>query len=167
MKPSSGEIRLWIIGLGNRQRRDDGVGVRLVEAIEPDVAEGVACRIWGDSDALTIAHELIEISCPVLFVDGARMGLNVGEWRVFAEDSVLFRESSRALSTHGYGLDYALELARGLGFQQPVRFFAVQPGELQIGEGLSAALSGRFDRLAQALSDTVATMYIESTHDPG
>ncbi|GAB4351857.1 MAG: hydrogenase maturation protease [Gammaproteobacteria bacterium] len=149
---------LLVIGLGNVERGDDAIGVRLVQAVSARSPERVEWREWGDSDALSMAHDLLEVRCPVLVVDGARMGARPGKWRVFDEESVRFARAGQALSTHGIGFDDALRLARTLGFDQPLRFFAVQVENLAPGGALSQALAERFDSLTKALENTIDAM---------
>lgn len=161
MITDSEEPVLLVVGLGNVQREDDGVGVRLVETIEGELSGGIGAAFWGDSDALSIAHELVECSRPVLFVDCARMGLSPGEWRMFDESSVHFRDSQNALSAHDFGLDYALRLARNLGYRHPVRFFAVEPVSCELRDSLSVPITRRISQLAGELLVAIQTLKVE------
>lgn len=161
MSPDFAQNRLLMVGLGNILRGDDGVGVRLVEAVRNDPTCDVAAEIWGDNDALTVAHDLVERARPALLVDCAEMGLQPGEWRVFSETSVLFRKSFQALSTHDFGLAYALQLARNLGYRHSVRFFGVQPDHYRLEGALSDTLANRFSQLTGALLETERVLRAE------
>ncbi len=152
---------LVVVGLGNTHRRDDGVGVRLVEQMKSDSIPNVESLIWGDGDALSIANDLLELSKPVLFVDCARMGLRPGDWRFFDEESVVFRDYSANCSTHGIGMGSALSLARSLGYQHPVRFFGVEPEDVLLDDSLSETLEGELQQLVEALRQSIHDLQLE------
>jgi len=160
---SSTQNELVVIGLGNIHRRDDGIGVRLVERLDCDSIADVDSLIWGDSDSLSIANDLLELAKPALFVDCARMGLRPGDWRLFDETSVLFKEYSANYSTHSTGLGSALALARNLGYQHSVHFFGVEPEDVLLGDSLSDTLNEELRQLVGALRETVRGLVAERT----
>jgi hydrogenase maturation protease len=98
---------LVIIGLGNRWRSDDGIGLELAEAVAACQIEDVECRSLESADALTLAHEMLELDAPCLIVDCADMGQEPGSYRYFGESDV---KLGSARSTHGLGIAEALPL---------------------------------------------------------
>ncbi len=149
---------LTVAGIGSPLRGDDGIGLALVAGLAPTA--GVVCAQWADSDALDLAHHLLQCPGPVLLVDCAEMGLAPGDWRRFrlhpAAEARLIAHS-RSLSTHGLGLAEALAIATQLGLDVSVQAFGVQPYRLAHG-GLSEAMQARLPQLQQALAETVAQL---------
>lgn len=148
------ERRLTVAGIGSLLSRDDAIGLELVRDLP--TPSGVETLLWEDADALTLAHELLQLATPVLIVDCADMRLAPGSWRAFSLDDAGLAPATDAVSTHGLGLAEALAIARQLGFGQTLRVFGVQPYDIRSGAGLSAAMAGRLGVLRQALGETVA-----------
>jgi len=144
---------LTVAGIGSHCAGDDAVGLALVAAMPP--LPGVVYEQWADTDALDLAHRLLQSPAPVLAVDCAEMGLAPGEWRCIRLHPVAearLRLRSRSVSTHGLGLAEALAIAEQLGLATPVQVFGIQPYRLAIG-GLSEAMQACLPRLQQALAD--------------
>lgn len=147
--------RLNVVALGNRYRRDDGIALRLLDALELSAA--ITSFAWEDADALTIAHNLLELSGPVVIVDCAEMDLSPGAWRFFSEHDARLRSSAlSSVSTHGLGLAEALDLAHSLGFAGPTYVFAVQPFDFSSGPQLSPVLQRNLPLLKRALLQSLA-----------
>lgn len=150
------ETRLVVAAVGSRLAHDDAVGLELVEALIPPA--GVTRLLWEDADALTLAHELLQLSHPLLLIDCADLGLPAGQWRHLDLAEVRLGQAWGSVSCHGLGLAEALEIARQLGFEQRVQLFLVQPYDLLPGSGLSPEMRLRFPELQQALQATVAQL---------
>lgn len=156
---------LTVAGIGSRHSTDDGIGLRLVAALN-DLPEDVRREQWEDADALSLAHRLLESTGPLLIVDCAEMGLNGGEWRCFTlapGASVKLIPNSRSISTHGLGLAESLAIAHQLGLATAVSIFAVQPFDLELcppsenamQNTLSAAMQDHLPQLLKALRQNI------------
>jgi hydrogenase maturation protease len=146
---------LTVVGLGSELSGDDAIGLVLVERLRGRLADaaGVACVCWPDADALTIAHDLLELRGAVLLVDCAEMGLPPATCRVLDRGQVRLHVKESPVSVHGIGLAEALELAAALGLRAAVRLFAVQPGRLDPGAPLSAEVEAQLLALVAALEE--------------
>lgn len=131
-------MSIALVGIGSQVRTDDAIGLRLVENLSGH--DGVQTHLWNDRDALDLASLLLDLDAPVLLVDCAQMGIEPGQGRAFGLQDAILKRHASTMSTHGFGLSEALGLAQQLGFSWPVRFFAVQPFELQLASGLSAPM---------------------------
>lgn len=143
-----------VVGLGSEAAGDDAIGLILVSQLrERLVARGapVSCVVWPEADALTVAHDLLGVTTPVLLVDCADLGLDPGSARLLEAAAVRLQVKQSPVSVHGIGLAEGLELAARLGFDRPVHFFAVQPADLSPGAGLSAPLAARVPALVTEL----------------
>lgn len=157
--------RLVVAGLGCRLRGDDAVGLALVAGFAPP--PGVERCLWEDADALTLAHDLLELQAPVLLVDCARMGLKAGAWRCFRADEARLAMMAGVVSSHGPGLSEALALAKALGFDGAAHIFGVEPASLEYGAGLSPMMTARLPALRRALVETVDGMLQRGEGDHG
>lgn len=141
---------LLILGLGNRLRGDDAVGLVLAEALRPRLPPTTELRLMEQADPLELAHDLTEEDGPLLAIDCASMGLMPGEWRLFPWDEAVVGGGS-AISTHGAGLPDALHLAAALGRKGKAWLFGVEPGSLDHVEGLSIEVERRLPEMVAAL----------------
>jgi hydrogenase maturation protease len=140
-----------VVGIGSSLGSDDAIGLALAGALsqEPEWAE--RCILWEGADAATIASSLLEWCRPAVLIDAADMDLPAGEYRFFPDRDASAVLKDDSVSTHGLGLAEGLQLARNLGFDQPVRIFAVQPFDLSPRQGLTPEMAARFPVLLSAL----------------
>ena len=143
---------LVIIGLGNRWCSDDGIGLELVDAVAACHIEAIECRAFESADALTLAHEMLELDAPCLIVDCADMGEEPGSSRYFSESDV---KLGSARSTHGFGIAEALPLVRALGFTHAVNIFGVQPYSMAMAQGCSSPMRAELSNLLESLLEHI------------
>ncbi len=140
--------RLCIVGVGNRQRGDDGVGPRVIDARRPGTA-----GVWLDAGIAPENHlETIVRAEPdaVLIVDAVDFGGHPGQCRAFAAESL----TAPALSTHAGSLSTLGEyLSRRTG--AVIRVLAIQPENIDAREELSPPVRDSVLEVAQLLSDLV------------
>ena len=147
---------LTVVGIGSRGARDDEVGLLLVETLAKRSSEcNVVTRLWENADSLTLAHDLLELSGPVLIVDCADMGLAAGSWRFFSSQESQIKHHSATVSTHGLGMAEALTIAQGLGYKHTVHLFGIQPFDLSPALGLTTEMKKRFPAILEALDNAI------------
>lgn len=134
-----------LIGVGNRLRGDDGVGlvvaerVRSIESIQSPGASFELMDLWQDADE-------------VILVDAARSGARPGT--IHRLDAALepLPGTLLATSTHSIGLSDTVELARRLGrLPGRVVVFGVEAGNLAQREGLSPDVARAVDELVEMI----------------
>lgn len=147
-------MKAVVLGVGNTLRADEGVGVRVVEALERDYAlpEGVAAI-----DAGTSSMEMLEDLSGLdflLVVDAIAAGRPPGELVRLAGDEVpvFFR---RNLSPHGIGLSDVLAALEFLGAEpKETVIVGVQPVSLELSTELTPTVAARVPELvAQAVAE--------------
>jgi hydrogenase maturation protease len=128
--------QMLVIGIGNALRGDDALGlevarrVRLRAGADVDVHEQ-----RGDSATLVDAWYGVE---RVVIVDAAVAGQAPGTIRRFDAAHTPLPASLLSASTHGFGVEYALELSRALRTLPPeLVVFAVEGASFEPGLGLS------------------------------
>lgn len=139
-----------VLGVGNRLRRDDGVG--------PWVAGELARRVGGGVDVRQLAGDGFSLldafggAHAVLLVDAVQSGAPPGTvHRLDAAAGPLPLDALRC-STHALGVVEAVELARALG-DLPARLhvYGIEGEDFGPGEGLSAAVAEAADALVEEL----------------
>ncbi len=153
-----------VIGMGNPEMGDDGVGVFLVDKLReqmqsgawrpsaPDVELVSAC-----SDPILAGAWLMEASSALL-VDAADIKASPGDVRAFWSDEARFTGSGTAGSTHTLPLAEVLRMVGELGASPRLRLMAVQPGELFPGEGLSPRLLERVPEMLSRIKEEVSKL---------
>jgi hydrogenase maturation protease len=132
-----------VIGVGNEFRRDDGIG----PAVAREVARhGVRAEI-SDGDPVRLMEAWADADLAVI-VDAVRC-VPSRPGRLHRAD---VRHTGSAISSHGFGIPEAVELARVLD-RLPARLvvFAVEVDDVDFGTELSAPVVG-------ALSSVVAAV---------
>lgn len=144
-----------VIGVGNRLRGDDGIGLAVAETLRMTLAD--------DTHVLALEHvgpnlfERWADAHTVLLVDASCSGAAPGTvQRLDARNDPLPAETFR-LSTHGFGLPEAIELARVLD-RLPERLvvFAVEGAEFEHGADLSPRLLAARDELVDRIREELA-----------
>lgn len=147
---------ICIVGVGNRQRGDDGVGPRVIERRDP-AARGT----W--IDAGTAPENFIEqIACSkhesVLFIDAIDFGGFPGECRLLDARSL----QSVAVSTHGVSFSVLDEY---LSARAELRLLVlgVQPDTVRLGSPMSDPVARMSIALAERLSLLLSKPEVEVT----
>lgn len=141
-------MKALVIGCGNAMRRDDGVG-RVV-------ARAVAGLGWAAAEATGEAAALMALFAgqdAVVVVDACASGAAPGFIHEFDAVSGPLSAHLSSLSSHGFGVAQAVELARTLGvLPAQLTVFAVEGADFSQGEGLSPEVAAAADRLIRRLS---------------
>lgn len=139
-----------IMGIGNILLRDEGVGVRAVEAMQtlelPDDVELI--------DAGTGGADLVDIMAhrrKVIVVDAIEGRASPGTiFRLSGEE--LLPEPGAAISLHQLGLVESLFMAEQLGCApREVVVFGVQPGQIRAGLELTPEVASALPKVIDAV----------------
>lgn len=140
--------RTLVLGIGNILLGDEGIGVRVVEAMRDlDLPAGVELADGGTMGPALA--DLLEGRDKVIVIDAVTAGGPPGAiYRLTAED--LLAEDGRRLSLHELGLVEALRLSRQAG-RPPLQVvvLGVQPAEMSWGLALSPRLQATIPRLIE------------------
>jgi hydrogenase maturation protease len=144
-------MSIVVIGVGNEYRRDDAVGLRVIEALRESRLSGVDVAV-SDGEPT----ELLELW------DGHRLAVVVDAVR--AEPAVPGRlhrleqaSAASAASSHGLGLGTAVELGTALG-RMPERLvvYAIEIADAAFGEGLTPAVAAAVGKAVEAIGSEIA-----------
>jgi hydrogenase maturation protease len=140
-----------VIGLGNRDRGDDAVGLAVADRLATHVVPAdVLAWERPELDLLDVLPRYDR----VVVVDAVRSGAAPG---TVHEDPTVLKDPT-GLGSHGFGLAAVLELADALGRTAPrVHLLLVEIGPVEHGRALTpavrAAADDVLDRLLHALMD--------------
>ncbi|HUO97329.1 MAG TPA: hydrogenase maturation protease [Rhizomicrobium sp.] len=132
--------RPLVIGIGNIERGDDGVGRQVARLLKHMLGEKAEILEQDGEAGAILAH--IEKAQTAYLVDACMSSAPPGTvHRIDAAEGELPLSSSD-LSTHGFGLASAIELARSLG-QLPAKtiVFAIEADSFEPGAPLSKDVS--------------------------
>jgi len=140
-----------VLGLGNPLQADDGVGCRVIEALEgrplpPDVE-----ALDGGTPGIGLLN-LLEGRRRAIIVDAAEMGRPAGAVVRFRPADVTLTGSAERFSLHRTAVADALALAAALDLSLPeITFYGVQPGRTGWSAELSPEVAAAIPGLVQAI----------------
>ncbi len=153
-------MKLTVLGIGNILMRDDGVGVRVMEAVRDS-------RDWGDQVEFVDGGAgglglmpIIESARRLLVLDAADMGLEAGEVRTIAPEQVANSSEGR-ISLHDAPFIETWRLCRQFFTAPPATLLAIQAADVNYGRDLSPVLAGRMTDLTRAASEIVEAILAE------
>ncbi len=149
-------MKAVILGVGNMIRADEGLGVRVIEALERDyvLPTGVVA-IDGGTSSMEMLEELSHLDLLVVIdaIDDGRPPGTLIEL-TGAEVPVFFR---RNLSPHGIGLPDVLAALEFIGAApQETIVLGAQPLSLDLGMELTPTLAARVPELVACTVDVLA-----------
>ena len=138
-------------GIGNAIRRDDYIGVKIVEDLRGKVSNAVhliECETVPES----FVDEIIGIRpTHVLLIDAALLGLKPGTAHLYQAEEVM---SVPSISTHTMPLrvfcDYVIELTGA-----SIALVLIEPKDTEFGEGLTPELENAVKRIENDLINSL------------
>ncbi len=139
--------KLAILGIGNPLRRDDAVGLRIVEELKGKVSENVKLIECRETPELFTGKLKQVKPSHVLMVDAADFEAEAGEARLFSIDEI----SGLAISTHAMPLYMLAEfIQKSLGAE--VKLLGVQPKIVEFDVGLTPEAEIAAKRVAETVA---------------
>ena len=133
-----------VIGVGNRFRRDDGVGPAVLDALRGRVPAGRLVESDGEPSRLI---DLWGGAGRVVVVDAARTGAVPGTCRCIEVTDGAALPAGSATSSHAPGLGEAWRLGQALGrLPRALAVVAVEVADLGDGPGLSPEVAAAVPR---------------------
>lgn len=147
-----------IIGIGSVLRRDDALGVRIVEVFEEKKIFGKKARlVCGDISGLDIL-KYFEKDLKIIVIDAADMKLPPGTVKAFKPGDILTKIEGPAGSTHGFNLTHTLEIAKSLNMGSNIVIIGIQPLDVSFGLELSEEIRILFPRIAEKTAKIIKAL---------
>ena len=149
MRPGSDAHRV-VVGIGNPDRGDDGVGRAVVRRLRGRVPADVQLlEYWGEPATLV---GRLDGAAATYLVDAALSGAAAGLVRRLDANAGPLPSGLGSMSSHGLGAAEAIELARALSVLPPVcTVFAIEAEGFEPGTALSPAVEAAADEVAEAI----------------
>jgi hydrogenase maturation protease len=153
--------KIGIIGIGNLLRKDDGVGIVLLERLQKqkkELPKNIEF-IDGGTGGMNLLHLLAQFDI-VLLIDAVDFKARPGQARVFSLKDIQSQKKPVMMSTHDSDFLNLLRLSQELKeLPETLVIFGVQPRDVSYGMGLSkeieTVLDGLFLKLQKELQDFV------------
>ena len=143
--------RFAVIGLGNTLRRDDGIGIIILESLLNSYRrQGVDYLNFGIA-SFDLIYKLQEYDT-VLLIDGIAAGLAPGELKIFELKDIAYVSKGALVSTHEFDLKSLFELYKRFELKSKIYVAGIQVKDTSYGEGLSPELKARLDQILQEIS---------------
>jgi hydrogenase 3 maturation protease len=139
--------RVVVAGIGNPIRRDDFVGVKIVQDLEGKVSDKVnllECETVPES----FMQEIVDLKpSHVLLVDAAVLGLKLGETRLVFPKQV---KDFPAITTHVLPLrifcEYIIKMT-----ETKIALLLIEPENTEFGEGLTPTVQAAAEKITKIL----------------
>jgi len=146
--------KIAVIGLGNTLRRDDGIGIVILNSLLSFYKrESVDYFNFGIA-SFDLLHRLGEYE-KVLLIDAIDAGFQPGELKIFALDEVEYKLKTPITSAHEFSLKEIFGLYKELGLKTEVYIAGIQVKDVDFGEGVTEGLAKKKDKLAKEISDFI------------
>ncbi len=143
--------KIAVIGLGNTLRRDDGIGIIILESLLNSCRrQGIDYLNFGIA-SFDLIHKLQEYDT-ILLIDGIDAGLPPGELKIFELKDIAYVSKEAPVSTHEFDLKSLFELYKRFELKSKIYVAGIQVKDISYGEGLSPELKARLDQILQEIS---------------
>ena len=122
---SNSSKKLAVIGLGNTLRRDDGIGIIILESLLNSFRREGADYLNFGIASFDLVHRLGEYEI-VLLIDGIDAGLPPGELKVFELKDIAYVSKEAPASTHEFDLKSLFELYKRFELRSKIYVAGIQ-----------------------------------------
>ena len=124
----------FLIGIGNPFRGDDGVGPWIASRLRGRPG----LRVTESKGEVSELIQYFQESPYLIVIDALSSGIKAGAWRSFEAHREALPADSFQVSTHGFGLHEAIELARAMGrLPKSLIVYGIEGKDFSPGTGLS------------------------------
>ncbi len=145
------EAIMLIIGLGNILRRDDGIGIRILEHIKSD-----AEIINGEVCGFALIDKIAEHD-EAIIIDAVNMGKPAGTCKIFSSEAIKCHPRASGdpevkMSTHKFGLADILALIKTLEIKTKIHIIGIQPQDISFGNDLTDEISMAIPKVMELIT---------------
>ena len=146
--------KVIIIGVGNVLRRDDGVGVHVIKALEDTILPNGVEVYDGGLGGFKLL-DLIESMKKVIFIDAIEMGLPPGTVKAFLPQEATSLLATQKCSLHNSDLLEVIKFAEKLDNAPEIKIVGVQPANVEPGLELSVSVKDSIPQVIQTVVDII------------
>jgi len=143
--------KIAVIGIGNTLRRDDGIGIIVLESLLKFYKRKDIDYFNFGSASFDLIQKVRSYDT-VLFIDGFNADLPVGELKIFKLPDIEYKPNICASSTHELNLKSIFEISKSLDLKTKIYIAGIQVGDTSYGEGLSNILRNKKEDIVKKVS---------------
>ena len=147
-----------VIGLGNTLRRDDGIGITILESLLNFYKRQDLDYLNFGSASFDLLHRLKAYD-KALLIDGVDAGLGVGELLISELKDIEYKLGDFVTSTHELNLKSIFELSKNLSIKTKIYIAGIQVGDTSFGEGLSVPLKSKVEDITKEIAAFVDEVF--------
>jgi hydrogenase maturation protease len=140
-----------VIGLGNLLRRDDGIGIMILESLLNFYKRQDLDYLNFGSASFDLLHRLKAYD-KALLIDGVDAGLGTAELLISELKDIEYKLDNFVTSTHELNLKSIFELSKNLRLKTKIYVAGIQVGDTSFGEGLSMALKSKLEDIIKEIA---------------
>lgn len=148
---------IGIIGVGNPLRKDDGIGIILLQRLkeESNTLPKIVSFIDAGTGGMNLLHILNKFDV-VILLDAVNFQGKPGETRFFSFDEIQSKKQISTFSTHDTDLFHIIRISRELDeCTSKVFIFGVQPANVNFGKGLSNQIQRNINGIVETMKKNV------------
>ena len=149
--------KVGVIGIGNPLRRDDGIGIVLLEKLverRNELPENVDF-VNGGTGGMNLLHILARYDV-VVVIDAVNFDGEVGESKLFKSEDVNSQKIPINISTHESDILKVIQLSKKLKECPSKLFiFGIQPEDTSFGQTISTNLEATIESLMLCLENKI------------
>ena len=153
--------RIGVIGIGNPLRKDDGIGIVLLEKLieKKDELSSNTELIDGGTGGMNLLHLLARFDIAII-LDAVNFDGHPGESRLFKLDEIRSQKISLNISTHEPDFLKVIQLSKKLEENPDELFiFGIQPKDTSFGSDLSTELQQKIESLLIRLQTEIKIIF--------
>jgi hydrogenase maturation protease len=153
--------KIGVIGIGNPLRRDDGIGIILLEKLieQKKFLPKEIELIDGGTGGINLVHVFARLDI-VFIIDAVQLNDAPGAYRLFTADEIKTNKNFFFLSTHENQLPQVIEMSKQLGeLPKQIFIFGIQPKDTSYGKNLSNDLQTKINTLLTSLQNEIKTVF--------
>jgi hydrogenase maturation protease len=148
-----------VIGIGNTLRRDDGIGVMVLDSLLKFYKREEADYFNFGSASFDLLHRIKNYDA-VLLIDGINANLAAGELKIGKLEDIEYHLQARFTSTHELNLKNIFELSKKLDIKTTIYVAGIQVADTALGEGLSETLKRKEEEITKKVSAFIDEVFI-------
>ncbi len=151
---SSSDNKIAVIGLGNTLRRDDGIGILILESLLKRRRKQGADYLNFGIAGIDLLHR-IQSYDKVLLIDAINGSISPGELKIFDLSKIRYDFKNAVTSSHEIGLKDLFTLSKKLGIKTKICVAGIQAKDTSYGEGLSEDLKSKEKEITDAIREFI------------
>lgn len=143
--------KIGIIGLGNPLRKDDGIGIILLQKLienKKKLPKNIEF-VDGGTSGISLLHQLALFDI-VYIIDAVDFGKNPGDLKLFRPEEIM-KKYNLSISTHEIDFSKILEISEALKQKPEIFIFGIQPKNMDYGQTISSEIKEKIDVIAKTI----------------